>query len=190
MRLTMRQRLRIVQHSLPVRFAHHPLCARHQHETWRVGAVHLCKGCVSLGLGLFTGTAAVIAWSGAWITPVAAALLPLVLLLSWPRLYARLDRSLRNIMRVALGWLIALGSFAIVNSFTYLWPLLPVFIALWLLYKRNRQQVLANRCTGCPELGRGICSGYTVHARAQRAIEAELESQLLLSGVSGPPSMR
>ena len=84
------------RHAWPVRFAHHPLCARHRHETWRIGRLYLCRGCASLAAGLVAGTSAVLAAGGAWTAVASAVLLPVVLLPSWPAWYRRLPRPLRD----------------------------------------------------------------------------------------------
>ena len=60
------------RHAWPVRFAHHPLCARHRHETWHIGSVYLCRGCVSLMGGLALGPGSVIIAGGPWTGLVAA----------------------------------------------------------------------------------------------------------------------
>ncbi len=166
------------RHAWPVRFAHHPLCARHRHETWRIGRMFVCRGCVSLALGLATGVAAVFtveAVSSAWL---AAALAPIVLLLSWPTWYPRLPRAMRDFLRAALGVLIVCTSHAVFSAPLQLWPVLPLFLAAWWLYRRSRARVRLRQCDGCPELGRGICSGYALHAQAMRAIELELEARI------------
>ena len=166
------------RHAWPVRFAHHPLCARHRHETWRVGGMYVCRGCVSLLGGLALGTASVIAAGGIWTGSVAALLLPIVLAVSWPRWYPRVPRPLRDVARFALGLVLALGAHAVFSAPSTLWPFLLLGPGLWWLYRRQRLRVNARRCDGCPELGRGICSGYAPHARAMRAISTALEARL------------
>ncbi len=140
--------------------------------------MHVCRGCVSLMGGLALGTALAITVGGPWTATVAAVLAPLVLGLSWPTWYPRVPRPLRDVARVALGLVIALGSHAIFSSPFQLWPVLLLGAGLWWLYRRQRAQVHARRCDGCPELGRGVCSGYALHARAMRAIAADLEARM------------
>ena len=142
-----------------------------------MGGVYLCKGCVSLAAGLLLATTAVLLIPGAWVFTAAACLLPTVLAVSWPRWYSKLPRRIRDISRFALGTLIAFGSFS-VFSFPILWPALVLSFMAWSFYKRQRRQVLAHRCDGCPELGRGVCSGYARQIQAMRAIEAALEAEL------------
>jgi len=175
------------RHAWAVRFAHHPLCARHRHETSRLGAMHLCRGCASLIGGLALGTLLAVSVGGPWTATVAALLAPLVLGLSWPTWYPRVPRPLRDVARLALGFLIALGSHAIFSAPLRLWPLLLLGAALWWLYRRQRARVHARRCDGCPELGRGVCSGYAIHARAMRAIAADLEARMEATiGIGAP----
>lgn len=184
------QRLAIEwRHAWPVRFAHHPLCARHRHETWRVGRAFLCRGCLSLAAGVTAGTIATLGFGGDWVSIAAAVLTPIVLLGSWPRWYALLPRLLRDLLRVALGLWLTIGAAAVVLSGPLLWPAVPMVALAWWAYRHQRIKVMARRCDGCPELGRGVCSGYAEHARAMRAIADDLESRLVLSsapGVGGP----
>lgn len=177
------------RHGWPVAFAHHPLCTRHRHETWRIGRLHLCRGCAAMGAGLVIGTTAVLATPGPWVAALALALAVPVLLLSWPRLWPRLWRPLRDLLRLALGLLIPLATHAIGSDPFGLWPLLPAAALLWWTYRQARRRVQARRCEGCPELGRGICSGYALHAQAMRVIAAEIEERLLpeLAGGGSPP---
>ena len=167
------------RHAWPVRFAHHPLCARHRHETWRIGRLYLCRGCASLAAGLVAGTSAVLAAGGAWTAVASAVLLPVVLLPSWPAWYRRLPRPLRDALRMALGFLVASGSHAVFVAPAMLWPCIPLAGTAWWLFRRQRARVNARRCDGCPELGRGVCSGYAAHTHAMRAIATELELRLL-----------
>lgn len=166
------------RHGWPVRFAHHPLCARHRNETWRVCGAYLCRGCVSLLGGLALGTVGVIVAGGPWTAAIAAVLVPPVLALSWPSWYPRVSRALRDLARFALGLVIALGSHAIFSAPAKLWPLALLGAALWWLYRLTRRRVNARRCDGCPELGLGVCSGYARHARAMRAVAADLEARM------------
>lgn len=177
------------RHGWPVAFAHHPLCARHRHETWQIGRMHLCRGCAAMGAGLVSGTIAVLAMPGPWPGPLALALAVPVLLLSWPRWWPRLWRPLRDGLRLALGLLIPLATHAVATAPTTFWPVLPAAALLWWTYRQARRQVQARRCDGCPELGRGICSGYALQAQAMRAIATEIEERLLpsLEGGGSPP---
>lgn len=167
------------RHAWPVRFAHHPLCARHRHETWRIGRLNLCRGCASLACGLVAGTTAVIAAGGPWTALASAALAPLVLLASWPAWYPHLPRWSRDLLRVALGLALATGAHAIFSAPLLLWPFVPLAAFAWWQFRRQRARVNARRCDGCPELGRGVCSGYAEHARAMRAIADEIERRIL-----------
>lgn len=97
-----------LRHGWPVRWAHHPLCARHAHETWRIGRLHLCKGCVALATGVSAGTAAVLVAGGPWCAWTLAVIGPAAFAASWPPLYHRLPRWLRDLLRVLTGASIAL----------------------------------------------------------------------------------
>lgn len=169
------------RYSWPTRFAHHPLCERHRIETWRIGRLHLCRGCASMGLGLLLGTSAVWMLGTDWTGPLLLALgLPL-LLGSWPRWYPRWPRPLRDLLRLALGVCIPA-----LTAWTALHPLLALLVVPIVLlglarFRRARIAVNARRCEGCPELGQGVCSGYALQVQAQRRLALELEARLLRS---------
>jgi hypothetical protein len=173
------------RHAWPVRFAHHPLCARHRHETWKLGRLYLCRGCVALAAGITAGTTAVVGFGGPWFAAVAAVLTPIVLAGSWPALYARLPRAIRDALRVLLGLWLTIGAATVASAWPWLWPVVPAVALAWWAYRRQRQRVMARRCDGCPELGKGVCSGYAEHARAMRAIADDIEARMVLSGVQG-----
>lgn len=154
--------------------------------------MHLCRGCAAMGTGLISGTTAVLALPGPWIGALALVLVFPVLLLSWPRWWPRLPRALRDLLRLGLGLLIPLATHAVATAPSTLWPVLPAAALLWWTYRQARRQVQVRRCDGCPELGRGICSGYALHAQAMRAIALEIEARWLpaLEGDGPPPSVR
>jgi len=110
-----------------------------------------------------------------WLSRIAR---PLVLIGSWPTWYRRWPRAVRDALRVGLGLLAAVGSFGVASAPGVAWPALTIAAALWWVYRRRRVQVNARRCDGCPELGRGVCSGYAAHAAAMRAIAGELEGRM------------
>lgn len=147
--------------------------------------MYVCRGCASLALGLALGTGAVLSTPGAWVTWLAMSLALPVLVLSWPSWYPSLPRLLRDGLRAALGVLIACASGVVIGAPLRWWPVLVLGAALWWAYRQQRARVQRRRCVGCPELGHGVCSGYTEHARAMRAIAADLEARLELRS---PPS--
>lgn len=167
-----------LKHGWPVRWAHHPLCSRHRHETWKLGRLYLCRGCASLGAGLFGASALVWTVGWAWCGWALALLGPLVLWLSWPPWYARLPRLLRDGLRVGLGVAMVATTAVIAANPLTAWPLLPAVLGCWWWFRRTRTRVQARRCDGCPELGTGICSGFRLHAGISRTLSAELEARL------------
>lgn len=177
-----------------VRWAHHPLCQRHAHETWRVGGLFLCKGCVCLAAGLGLASVAVLVLPGAWSAWALLLTAPPVFSLSWPPFYQRLPRGFRDLLRVGAGASIVFAA-AVVGHWPLLaWPLLPALAALWWGFRRARASVIARRCIGCPELGAGkICSGYARQAASTRAFELAIEAGMVeqLVGCDGlPPALR
>ena len=171
--------LRGLRHDWPVRWAHHPLCARHANETWRIGRLHLCRGCTCLALGLIGGSIAVLALEGTWCLPLLLALAPTVVTLSWPPLYRRLPRAVRDLLRIGAGMLVVLAVWATWRFPADAWPLLPLLFLTWRFFVRARARVASRSCDGCPELGaRGVCSGYALQAACMRSLEAQIERDL------------
>lgn len=182
--------LRGLRHDWPVRWAHHPLCARHANETWRIGRLYLCRGCASLALGAAATALTIAAAQPTWYPWLLAILAPLVVASSWPPRYRRLPRLARDALRVGAGAVIVLAGWATWQFPLQAWPLLPVLFLLWRGFARARARVVARSCDGCPELGaRGVCSGYALQAACMRALEADVEAELgaALSGGGAPP---
>lgn len=190
-----RQRWRSAQlewrHTWRLRYAHHPLCERHRHETIELGGMVVCRGCLAMGTGLLLGSATVIGAGGAWCEPLLLGLSTPLLLASWPPWYRHLPRRLRDALRAGLGLAIALCTYVLASDPLGGWPWALLYVGSWMLFKRSRARVLARRCEACPELGRGICSGFRRQADAARrlslALEAELEQEL--AGHGPPPGL-
>jgi hypothetical protein len=171
--------LRRLRHDWPVRWAHHPLCARHAMETWRIGRLHLCRGCSCLALGAAGGGLAALATGGPWCLWALALLAPPVLLLSWPPRYPCLPRALRDALRLGAGVLVVLAAWSTWHFPAQAWPALPLLFLTWRGFVRVRARVQARACDGCPELGAGgVCSGYRLQAACVRSLEAQLERDL------------
>jgi hypothetical protein len=171
--------LRRLRHDWPVRWAHHPLCARHRHETWRIGRLHLCRGCSSLALGALAGVSLVSMAGGPWCTWALLALAPPVVWSSWPPRYRRLPRACRDLLRAGSGFVVVFAFWSTWHFPAQSWPALPILYATWRAFVPLRARLQARACDGCPELGAGgVCSGYALHAASVRAIEAQLEREL------------
>lgn len=170
---------RQLRHDWPVRWAHHPLCARHAGETWRIGRLHLCRGCTALAVGVLGGATTVLATGGDWSLWALLGLAPPIVLLSWPPRYRRLPRASRDLLRVGAGLLAALALWATWRFPTLAWPALPLLLLHWRWFARVRARLQARACDGCPELGAGgVCSGYALQAACVRALEAQIERDL------------
>jgi hypothetical protein len=179
-----------LRHGWSVRWAHHPLCQRHAQETWRVGELFVCKGCVSMAVGVVGAALAVVTAGGDWVLWTLALLAPLTFGLSWPPLYHRLPRGSRNVLRIAGGASISLSAWVVGQWPWQAWPLVPALSLLWWWFRRARAREIAKRCDGCPELGGPtICSGYARQAACVRALETAIEGRIAsrLVGIDGLP---
>ena len=168
-----------LRHDWPVRWAHHPLCARHANETWRIGRMYLCRGCVSLASGVIGSAVVVLSAEGTWCLWALVALAPTVVPLSWPPLYRRLPRAVRDGRRLGAGLRFVLSLWVTWRFPAQAWPLLPLLFLIWRWFARSRRSIQARSCDGCPELGaRGVCSGYALQAACIRSLEAQIEEDL------------
>jgi hypothetical protein len=171
--------LRQLRHDWPVRWAHHPLCARHAVETWRIGRLHVCRGCSSAALGATGGGVAVLVAGGAWCLWILLLLAPPIILLSWPPSYKNLPRAFRDLLRIGAGALAVIAVWATWHYPMQAWPTVPLLLMAWRVFARARRRVQARACDGCPELGAaGVCSGYALQAACMRVLEARIERDL------------
>lgn len=171
-----------LRHTYPFQLAHGPLCERYEADSVRVGHVHLCRSCLALYVALAGVVAALFVWSpGANGVLIALAVTAAVVFpLSWPPLYRRFPRILRDALRGGAGVFGAITLFALLMGY---W--LPTMIGVvvgaggLLVYSRVRRRQRAHMCDGCPELGAGgVCSGYAVQAQHIRRYEDAMAARV------------
>ncbi len=172
-------------HSYRFRWAHRPLCERFRAGVLRIGHVHLCRSCVCVYAGLAGGVVSCSCFAALRQSPTAwllGLMIPTVVL-SAPRLYPRLIRPLRDLLRFGMGFCISLcGCVVLWGNGLVAIGCVSVLFLFWRLYFSQRRKRRASACTGCPEFSQtSICTGCRVQARAVRAYETQATHLLLAS---------
>jgi len=160
----------------PFNWAHKPLCDRFRHDVLRLGHVRICRSCTMV----YAGLAATLVLGGVfrpqlgvWGPTVLLAIGAVTLAMSAPRWYNRWPRAIRDVLRFALGAVIALCCWMPLVGQWFLGPLAAgVLWGFWRWYFRQRGGRKAQCCNGCSELGRDrICSGFAWQAARIREFE-------------------
>ena len=179
------------RHTWWFQFAHAPLCERFAADVLQVGRWRFCRSCALLytgGLATLIGLASMPAVHDA-VPALAIALMAVILPLSYPPWYARLDRRTRDGLRFGAGVLLTLWlATGFVGSPLLATGIGALLLPIYLLYRQQRARCHAHACAGCHELDRvGVCSGYSLQARSIRAYCEQMEDRL--NGNQPPPPL-
>jgi hypothetical protein len=170
----LRERWEWIRHSWWFQWAHKPLCDAYHEDVLRLGPLRLCRGCTALWVGLFAGTLWMLTVPvGTGTTMVVCGALYLVsAALSHPALHSRWPRLMRDALRIASGLILPLGaSLVLRGELVAGLSAIAILVGTYALYARLRLPRRLEKCTHCPELGQGICSGYASQSVAIRAWE-------------------
>ena len=178
-----------LKHTSWFMFAHKPLCSHYEHDTLKFKSWYVCRSCFLVYFGIVTGIAT---------TSLASHLLEqyeialpiligLVAALSYPPLYKKHPRWLRDTLRTALGVSIAGAfTFLIFQSFIIGLVSCALLTLLWVTFGKLRQKTKRFKCETCPEMNvPGICSGYKKQAIAIKDYEQALEKLIKASPNTG-----
>ncbi|MCP4261795.1 MAG: hypothetical protein GY774_30490 [Planctomycetes bacterium] len=129
--------------------------------------------------------------------PVTRAVIILVILsiptlaLSGPWCYKKLPRAIRDVLRWAMGALIALCGYLLICQELIIAVLVAtVLIIFWRFYLKARLKRRFHACDGCEELSdKGVCSGCRLQANGVRRYE-EIATQLYLASSQVPEICR
>lgn len=158
--------------------AHGPLCERFRRDVVSLGTIFVCRSCLLLYVTLFISLVGLVA-----LKPEPRALQvallglgPSTIGLSFPALYRRLPRLVRDLLRASSGLLVAM---ALAVSYRGEWSFgagcLGAFLVLFYAYSRIRARIRASSCAGCTEFADGaICTGYTKQAALIRSFEERM----------------
>jgi hypothetical protein len=158
-------------------WAHKPLCRYFHEDVLNIGTLRLCRSCTAAyGAGLATVLAL-------WLCKVNlkylalgyAFFLPITLTLSWPPIYKRLPRIIRDILRATLGAAIPTTAYLLLGSFTALAAAgTGCFVLFWRRATRKRHQHKVKICECCSELSsEHACSGYQQQLASIRCFQDE-----------------
>jgi len=185
------EKLAWLRHAWFFHWAHKPLCEPYREDVLRLGKLRLCRGCTGLWFGVLGSAVALVAVTG----QVDALVLPWALVfcavatLSFPAWHGRWPRPVRDLLRFTSGALVPVPlAWAFTGSTVTGLLALGSLLGTYALHAHLRKDHRLAKCGACPELGRGICSGYAEQSEAIRAWEegaAARELQRRLAG-GGP----
>ena len=194
----LQKRLLWFKHSYKFRWAHDPLCERLGSGVLRIGPhadpwIYLCRSCLIVyssaivgGLVLFLGSVGPDA-AAALFTALSLVALPL----SFPAIYERLPRSVKDIARLSLGLAVATAPFAFLGRPFWAAAIVGVNLIAWRVFGKIRKTKKDQGCEGCPELRPNyICSGFEVQALGARGFEKQATVLFLASGRAPIPPNR
>ena len=158
--------------------AHKPLCERFQPHVWRIGGAFVCRSCTLtwLAAGIAFLVLMVLPASREFLLVALPAVAVPVVGLSVPVIYDRWSRTMRDLLRVLLGAVLAMlaatwlsGAWIAAGIATVLlWVAHRVFVG------QHRRRAI-DACAGCPELDRrGVCTGFNQQADALRAYDSAI----------------
>lgn len=104
--------------------------------------------------------------------------------LSFPHLYKKLPRFVRDILRLFMGFLFPFAIYITLAVNIWLGALsLAALFLFWLFYLKLRKKRKLQACDHCDELKAGsICSGFTMQAECSRAYEKQATRIVMNSG--------
>lgn len=173
------------RHAWFFHWAHKPLCSTYSEEVLRVGKLFLCRSCALLWAGAVLSTVVLLVanpalpahlWGLALAFTIAA-------VGSFPSFHSRWPRRIRDLLRITAG--IALGFALALLLLGQLKAALGTALligATYSVYVKLRRDKRLSRCTTCPETGAGICSGYSLQAKAIREWEESVVTRVMVGG--------
>lgn len=171
------------------RWAHRPLCARFSSGIINVGGVHVCRSCLCAYCGIVVCVLSVVALrpSVTQTSIILAGLAVPTLALSGPWCYKKLPRAFRDVLRLAMGAVMALcGYLLLCGEFAVAAAVAAVLFVFWRVYFRVRRTRRLHACDGCAELSdEKICSGCRLQADGARRYE-QIATQLYLASGQTP----
>lgn len=168
------------------RWAHRPLCGRFRPGVIKLGSVYLCRSCACAYTGiLICGLSLMLLRPSPAKAVVALAGLSIpTLALSGPWCYKKLPRAIQDLLRWAMGAVIALCGYILVcRELIVAVPVAIVLIIFWRVYLKARRNRRIHECDGCEELlYKRVCSGCELQADGIRRYEAIATRLYLTSG--------
>lgn len=176
-----------LKHTYSFIWAHKPLCQRYREDVFQIKNIYLCRSCFFAYTGIFTGSIAPLLLPQGYLEYCNQFILILVIItlpLSYPAIYKKLSRVIRDCVRFCLGTLMPLVMYSIFKGHL----LMPLFVVLlsiivWKIYYRQRSKRKIQLCESCNEYNaHGICPGFTHQAQLIKAYEEEATEYIVKSG--------
>lgn len=185
--LRMKMKLLWLSHAWKFIWAHKPLCSHFSRDVLKLGSIYLCRSCLFAWLGIIIGTVSLLFSTPFWQSRADLLLSGALLVtipLSFPPVYKKLPRFLRDILRLLMGLVLPLTIFTLVNVDLRVGITAAATIFLfWYFYFKVRKQRKLHQCDHCSELkAGGVCSGFTRQACAVRKYEERATAMLMASG--------
>ena len=168
-------------------WAHKPLCTRFREDVIRLRTVHLCRSCLFAYFGILTSILIPFVLPPAYLHHCNTLLIALVVLtlpLSYPYLYKRLPRRLRDGVRFSLGFILPLIVYTFLEGHFFMpFTILTISFAFYILYFKQRSRRKLQVCNSCEEHSPdAICSGFQYQAKCIRRYEEQATDYLLHTG--------
>jgi len=168
-------------------WAHKPLCAAYKEDVIKIKNIHLCRSCCCVYLGVILSFFFLV-FRGSFHTGYSSTFLlassSVTLLLSYPTLYKRLPRMLRDGCRFSVGVILVGTLYALFNGriMLALAVILPSAIA-WKIYYQQRGKRKLHVCYACNEYSQSeVCSGFRLQTKRIGEYQAEATEYLLKTG--------
>lgn len=171
----LRYQLLVIKHCYKYLLVHKPLCDKYKDNTLLLfNKIYICRGCFYIYLGIFLSITANTFIHSNYINYLLF-FIPLVILLSYPKIYKKFPRLIKDFIRFFGGVIIAQSFiFSIkINLVSGLFILVVIFL-FNNFFNTIRKNKAHNACINCPEYKENkICSGYSEQIEKIRLVEEE-----------------
>lgn len=179
-----------IRASYPFRWAHHPLCNRFSQDVFRfkfpfLSIIYVCRSCVFFYLGFLLGLIFNLFEGYRNLVPYIFILFCVLFIpLSFPTIYGRLSRPIKDFLRLGLGWTCSLViSFVFIDMWWLSIILVLIFLFLYYIFGKYRQVAKSDQCVGCVELdNESPCSGFKFQVSKVREYEDKSTELFISSG--------
>lgn len=165
-------------------WAHKPLCEKYEEDLIKIKDVSVCRSCFFVYLGLISNLVFSLMFHNFYVAYgriILSGLLLFTLPLSYPTLYKKLPRKLRDLLRFTMGYLIIQIFFVFLRGhFVYSLAAVLLSYILWKIYFKQRAKRKIDLCFTCNEYSdQKVCSGYKTQVLLIREYEEEATDYIL-----------
>jgi hypothetical protein len=174
-----------LKHYWRFNFAHKPLCSNFHSDVIHIFGGYFCRSCTLAYTGIISSICyfLILEPTDGHLTFYISLLL-LTVLFSLPKLYKKLPRFIRDVLRFNMGFLIPHTIYIIVVSNAFVGGVAAICIfVFWRYYFHQRKKRKLSMCNGCPEYRPNhICSGFTNQVEAIKHFQEEATDWKLRNG--------